>query len=279
MELNCLMHELENFISKSKTNDSDVESNCDSDSGIGTLNHYDDWELITFSKKGKDKTNNFVIEMLCNLKLEKEIFDLALQIFTETLLKCGLKRVKFKTAVMCACVWIAFSIKKDYREEKSLIEYFGINKQKYTKGLKLVKTVIIETREFKNSVNNDLFRICRDLNIIDDIKKIEEFLNNFNYDEIKQKCVFKTSPKTICFSLVYIWLLINKNNVIPLREYCEISKISNFNVIKKLIFYHKNLLKNWVYNIIDNYTKFFCDKYVIKFPIEYKELIFLNVFK
>lgn len=234
-----LMLELENFILQEEN----YEENYEEESC------YSDWDLITRFKKGTDKTNNCILKLLDNLKLDHKVYKTSLEFYNKTLENNNFKRLKFKNALMCSCVFLAFSYHNDHREEKSLMKYFNIDKQKYTKGLKMVKTSIEEVRQIINSFDNLLFSISREMNIVDDIPHMKHFVDS--YKEFAMLKTKRISSNTVCCALTYIWLCMNKQKIPTLNSYaktCNISEKSLYYVIIK----NKNLLDKFLLNNISN---------------------------
>lgn len=231
-----------------------------------TTHCYSDWDLITRVKKGTDKTNNFNIKLLENLKLDQEIYKTSLDFYNKTLENNNFKRMKFKNALMCSCVFLAFSYHNDHREEKALMDYFNIDKQKYTKGLKMVKTSISEVRDIINNFDHVLFSISREMDIVDDIKDIKLFVENNK--EIAMDKTKRISSNTVCCALIYIWMCRNKKIIPTLESYsktCNISHKSLYYVIIK----NKNLLDDFLIHNINIYILKFIEKIYSVYNLSY----------
>lgn len=232
-----LMNELENFILSEKDN---IEQSDDS-------TEFTDWDLITKHKKGTDKTNNKNICLLENLKLDSHVFQKALSMYQTTIKHSDFKNLKFKNAIMCASVYIAFFLDGDHREELSLITYFSIDKKKYTKGLKLVKLAVEEARCIKNSFYNELFSICRDMNILHELSNIKSYISK--HIDNASSYNLKTSEKAVSCSLIYIWLIENKNTIPSLESFSSICNISK-NSLKKITLKNLPIIRPFLSSII-----------------------------
>lgn len=191
-----------------------------------------EWKIFTKCRKSGNRACDAAIELLKSLKLETEILEKSMLFYQKTIESIPLKRIKLKNAIMCACVFVAFSLHKDFREEKSLMDHFGIDKIKYTRGLKLVKTVVAATREVKNSVDNSMFKAMRDLNILNDTKNIKDYIEkhqaNFVYDKLR------ISTRLVKFALMYCWLLENKEQVINIRDFSTVCEIAPRPILRLL---------------------------------------------
>ena len=251
-----LMKELENIVLK------DIQDECE-DEGI-EKQEITDWEMITKIKKGTDKINNFNISLLENLNLENHIFKEALEYYNTTI-KQNYKRSKFKSAVMCACVFLAFSNNNDFREEKSLMEYFNINKVKYTKGLKMVKTCVTEIRYIKNSFDNELFSFCKELDTIDDVKNISIFIEE--NIQIAMETLSQSSIRMLNCSLIYVWLFKNKKIIPTIESFSRICKISD-KTLNRTLYKISFLFEDFVQDIIDKQIEDFSNEIETKIKIK-----------
>lgn len=203
-----------------------------------------DWEILI---KKDDKTKNNNIALLEKLQLDRKIFDIALYYYNKTLENSKLKKIKFKNAIMCSCVFLAFSINGDHREENSLMQHFNVDKKKYTKGLKMIKTTISDVRIIKNSFDNDLFFLCREMNILSDLVDIKKYLEK-NIDYYSERNPY-ISSKTILCALFYAWLLQNKKFIPSIETFAEICNLSHKS-IKRILYRHTEILHNFVNKII-----------------------------
>lgn len=204
-----------------------------------------DWDILI--NNGKDKTKNNNIALLEKLQLDRKVFDNALYYYNQTLENTSLKKIKFKNAIMCSCVFLAFSINGDHREEKALMKHFDVDKKKYTKGLKMIKTTISDVRIIRNSFDNELFFLCREMNILSDLKNIKEYLDkNFNYYFSKNPYI---SSKTILCALFYAWLLQNKQFIPTIESFAGICNISHKSM-KRILYRHTEILFNFVNKIV-----------------------------
>lgn len=210
-----------------------------------------DWDILKKNNKGTDRINNANICLLENLKLEHDIFYTALNYYNTIFKIKECKRIKFKNAVMCACVLMAFSIHHNHREEQSLFNHFGINKNQYTKALRLVKTLLIETRPVKKTFDNDLFHLCREMNIIDDIESVKQFIS-MNCASVS-KYSKRTSSKIINCILLYVWILRNKNTIPTKKTFASLCNISCKSIIQ-MLYRNKFLFTDYIEEQIQKKT-------------------------
>lgn len=201
-----------------------------------------DWDLLRKVKNGKIKTSN-EITLLENLQLKNNIFKTALDFYNKSLNSLESKRIKYKKAIMCACVYMSFSINDYPREENNLFDYFKINKTQYVNGLKVVKSCILETRNIQRTFDNELFHICDMLNIISDIDTISDFINN-NY-VYTLRYTKRTSKKTVSCAILYIWLFKNKEFIPDMISFSKICNISHKS-ISRVVYKNKYLYKDFV---------------------------------
>lgn len=201
-----------------------------------------DWDLLRKVKNGKVKTGNEII-LLENLQLDTHIFKMALDFYNKSLDSLESKRIKYKNAIMCACVYMSFSINDYPREENNLFEYFKINKSQYVNGLKVVKSFISETRNIQRTFDNDLFHICNVLNIFSDIDIIRDFINT-NYIHTL-KYTKRTSKKSIKCAIIYIWLFTNKEIIPDVLSFSKICNISHKS-ISRIVYKNRFLYKDFV---------------------------------
>lgn len=225
----------------------------DSDDQDNTKKVVNDWDLLRKVKNGKVKTGNEII-LLQNLQLETHIFKMALDFYNQSLDSLESKRIKYKNAIMCACVYMAFSINDYPREENNLFEYFKINKTQYVTGLKVVKSTISETRNIQRTFDNDLYHICNVLNIFSDIGVIRDFINN-NYI-YTLKYTKRTSSKSIKCAIIYIWLLTNKEIIPDIVSFSKICNISHKS-ISRIVYKNRFLYKNFFIEKIKQKTQQF----------------------
>lgn len=267
---NNLMCLLEEYLESSDLykDESDDESETESEHNTVT-----DWEILKKIKKGEDKTNNKNILLLEEMRLESNVFRTALEYYHRSLSNPLFKQIKFKNAVMCACVFLSFTVHCDPRDENSLIEYFKINKTKYTKGLKIVKISIDEVRSIQNGFENDLFSICKELNIIEYILTIKNFVTE-NFDA-SSSISSRNSIRMIKCILVYIYLILNKNIIPTIETFAIVSNISP-KTVSKLLNKNFHMIDNNVRIIFKKNIELFLKelnkisktKKEIKFPIE-----------
>lgn len=215
----------------------------------------------------KDRTTENIMLLLNKLCLEKTIYEKTINIYNTTLNSSTLKRIKFKNAIMCASVFVAFSLENTPREEEALMTHFNVTKFRYTKGLKCVKVAVKETRECTNSIETILYKLVRDLNLIENLSEIKAFISNANFTEIESKCCYRMSKKIICAALVYIWILNNKRNVLSVEQYCCVCSISCISV-KKVLFKLNNYIENFILKTIDDVVKSFLEKIKIKYAVD-----------
>lgn len=230
--MNDLMNELENLILIDVNN----EINCNDEEN--QEEEITDWDVLTRMKRGVDRTNNSVIKMLETLNLDSKVRVSALDFFYRTIKYPEFKKIKFKSAIMCASIYLAFTVHNDPREEKSLLKHFSISQSKYTKGLRFVKTYVSEVRNVQYTSDNVIFYLCSEMNIIENIQDIKDFINIHMKSSVKNSMKF--SNKMTINALFYIWLFLNKStipSVISFAKLCGISPTS----IKKVI-YKNNIL-------------------------------------
>ncbi|QIH04897.1 hypothetical protein [Dasineura jujubifolia toursvirus 2a] len=205
-----------------------------------------DWDLLALEKKGTNRVGNQIIVLLENLKLESHIFNTAVELYKKAL---DFKKIKFKNSVMCAAVFIAFSYHGEHRDELQLISYFNTNKTKYTKALVVLKTISAETRVIKKTFTNDLFAICRDFNIMNDMDNIQMFIEVMLVSDLTP--IDRISQKTIKCSLMYIWLIKNKK-IIPtidtFSNVCELSPRS----IGRIVYKYRSIIETIVSPIVSS---------------------------
>lgn len=205
-----------------------------------------DWDIIRKIKKGKCKVNNDII-LLKNLELEQHIYNMTLNFYNQAIESLNSPRIKYKNAIMCACLFMAFSINGYPREEQTLFDYFKVDKNKYIKGLKFVKSCVKETRYVQKTFDNILFSICRTLSILDEMEQIKLFIKtNLN---LALKYTTRTSYKSMNCAIIYIWLLKTKTIIPDVKTYANICNISH-KTISRLIYKNKDLYKDFFYNQI-----------------------------
>lgn len=215
----------------------------------------------------KDRTSENIMLLLNKLCLEKNIYEKTINIYNATLNSSNLKRIKFKNAIMCASVFVAFSLEKTPREEEALMAHFNVTKFRYTKGLKCVKVAVKETRECTNSIETILYKLVRDLNLIENLSEIKTFIADTNFSEIESKCCYRISKKIICSALVYIWILNNKKNALSVEQYCCVCSISCTS-IKKVLFKLNNYIETFILKTIDDTVKNFLEKIKTKYSVD-----------
>lgn len=250
--MNELMLRLENIVIKDIEDEPENES--ESEENI-------DWELMSSKKLKIDS----MFIALSDMKLDADIHTKALQMYNVSIEKCGLKRIKFKNAIMCACVFLAFSIQGDPREETSLMKHFGVTKAKYTKGLKIVKTINIESRIHTNTLDNQIFKLCRDFNILDDLDEVKAFIAKYKFEYLNKNYKIHTSKKIVYCVLLYNWTVLTKSNIPTITVFaskCNISHISFKKILLKLKFILEENLKTRIHLI----TK----PFMIRFNVESK---------
>lgn len=273
------MQELENlclrdaFDSSSSSKFSFSTSKCSSEDSdvLSDSEDKDDseWKIFTNCRKGGNRACDAAIDLLKLLKLDAEVIDKAIHFYQKTIDSMPLKRIKLKNAIMCACVFVAFSLNKDFREEKSLMEHFGIDKAKYTKGLKLVKTVISDSREVKNSVDNSMFRAMRDLNILRETEKIRNYVEKheptFVYDKRR------VSLKLVKYTIMYCWLLEHKEQVISIRDFGTVCDVAPRQILR-LLFKNSQVLAG----TIESRTETVCENFKQNFKLNPALIKILN---
>lgn len=194
-----------------------------------------DWDILNKIRKGSDRTNNDNITLLKKLQLAPNIFKLSLDFYEKTVKNLEFKRTKFKQSIMCACVLLAFAYCKENKyEEDTLLKYFGVDKVKYTKGLTLVKTAVKEVRGIQVYVaENIIHTICRQLNIVECIPNIKEFIDG-TFSDARSRTL-RVSDKSLHCALIYVWMLKNKRIIPTVCTFSNICNISATSMIKIIL--------------------------------------------
>nr|UOX61092.1 MAG: hypothetical protein DiTV3a_F14ORF3 [Diabrotica toursvirus 3a] len=243
---------LEQFILKSKEN-IHVPHPCEED------------DIFLFSSRKSEKINNENIKLLEALFLPVEIFQQTLTFYKNTIHIDQFKRIKFRKSIMCAGLSLSLSLhNKNILSEKELLKYFNVEKSKYVKGLKIIKIVNNECRGVKFLVVDELFNIIQELKLEKDFDVIKSFIRTFTDD---------ISIKAEACAFLYIWILINKKNVIDFLYFCSLCNLS-VSVIKKLIYKNEKVIDKFYKEYSTQLISEFIKK--IKLPIDQektKELI------
>lgn len=206
-----------------------------------------DWDMLTKMKKGADRTENHIFKRLENLNLEPKIKNTAIDYFNRTVKTPEFTKIKFKNAIMCASIFLAFSYHEDHREENYLLKHFSINKLKYTKGLQFVKMCVKEVRNIKKTPDNTIFFLCSVMNILDEISRIKLFITE-HIDECSKNCP-KSSVQMLSNSLFYIWLFTNKNTIPTINSFSGLCNVS-FKSLKKVIYKNNHLMLSYVDQVV-----------------------------
>lgn len=234
-----------------------------------------DWDILVATKKGTEKITNLNIQLLTQMKLSKELFDKSLFYFQTTITSLE-TNVKFKNSIMCASVFLALSFYEEFVNEQELMKYFNITPKKFSNGLMLIKTHVLEVRIFTSSFNNLLYFICRELNMSSDINLITRFIEDYLHKFNNQK----VSEKILKCLLVYIWIFLNKKKIPSLDTFCFLCGIKK-RVFKPLLFRNYAMLDAFLSKkttgLRDNFINQLNNKYSIK--INYKQTLSNNGFK
>lgn len=211
----------------------------------------DDWHILCRQKKRTDKTVDNLFKQVKDLMISPEIFEDAVRYFNITVNFENNKKLKIKKAIMCACVYLAYSIRGENRCENSLIEYFDIKKSKFTIALKLIKISVPEVRGIGPDVENQVYKICMILGLVENMHLIKKFISDIIHTPYVKILSAKKRKKEkhIHFAILYTWILINKNHLITPSKYSKLTGISKGDIIY--------ILKN-----CDEFTEFLVEKYI-----------------